>query len=43
MKMREIKWENQTEPKLGMRCGVRARPLVWVSRAAFPSPLGYPE
>jgi len=27
MKLRETKWENQTEPKSGMRCSVRARPL----------------
>src|SRR5207302_922513 len=27
MKLRETKWENQTEPKPGMRCSVRARPL----------------
>ena len=27
MKLRETKWENQTIPIAGMRCGVRARPL----------------
>ncbi len=27
MKLPETKWENQTEPKSGMRCSVRARPL----------------